>query len=124
MLTVYIIKIILFNAFTTRKDLALIFNRSLIALLIVSFLVGFKSNNLLVLSKGVSLLGGLFHNTSLSITFHLFIMSISFIIIQLTAFFPRSFINKSIDNFNKFIDNLIYNLELSNKTKEQYTIIE
>lgn len=124
MLTVYIIKIILFNAFTTRKDLALIFNRSLIALLIVSFLVGLKSNNLLVLSKGVSLLGGLFHNTNLSITFHLFIMFISFIIIQLTAFFPRSFINKTLDKFNKFIDNLIYNLELSNKTKEQYTIIE
>ena len=124
MLTVYIINIILFNAFTTRKDLSLIFNRSLIALLIVSFLVGLKSNNFLILKKGVCLLGGLFHNTSLSITFHLFIMFISLIIIQLTAFLPRSFINNTLDNLNKYIDNLIYNLELSNKTKQQYTIIE
>lgn len=124
MLTIYIIKLILFNAFTTRKDLSVMFNRSLIALLIVSFLVGLKSNNFIILKKGVSLLGGLFHNTSLSITFHLFIMFISFIIIQLTAFFPRNFINDSIDSINKLMDNLIYNLELSNKTKEQYTIIE
>lgn len=124
MLTVYIIEVILFNAFTTRKDLSLMFNRSLIALLIVSFLVGLKSNNFIVLEKGVSLLGGLFHNTSLSITFHLFIMFISFIIIQLTAFYSRNFINNSIDKINKFVDNLIYNLKLSNKTKEQYTIIE
>lgn len=124
MLTVYIGKAILFNAFTTRKDLSLMFNRSLITLLFVSFIVGLKSNNYLVLNKGVSLLGGLFHNTSLSITFHIFILLISLIIIQLTAFFPRAFINNATSTVNKFIDNLIYNLELSNKTKEQYTILE
>lgn len=115
--------LVLFNAFTTRKDLSPIFNKGLITLLLISFIISLMSNNFIIIKKGVSLLGGLFHNTSLSITFHVFIILISIIIIQLTAFYPRNFVNKT-NLLNKLLDNLIHNLELSNKTKEQYTIIE
>lgn len=123
MLTFCTIIVILFNAFTTRRDLSLIFNRNLIALLLVSLIISLDSSNYLVLKKGISLFGGLFSNTNLIATFHIFIIFVSIIIVQLTAFFPRNYVN-NMNIENKLLDNLIYNLELSNKTKEQYTIIE
>jgi NADH-ubiquinone oxidoreductase chain 2 len=76
-----------------------------------------------MLKSGIGLLGGLFHNAGVTIAFHLFIIFVSIIIAQLTGFFPRKFFTKIIKN-TKLIGNLIYNLELSSKTKEQYKIIE
>ena len=89
----------------------------------ISIIISLNSNNFITLKEGVSLLGGLFHNTSLTITFHAFILFIALIIIQLTAFFPRGYTYPAKDEKN-FVGNLIKNLELANKAKEQYQIIE
>jgi NADH-ubiquinone oxidoreductase chain 2 len=41
------------------------------------------------LDNGLGLYGGLFHATSTTQTFHLFIFLISAVVLQLTAFYPR-----------------------------------
>lgn len=48
-----------------------------------------KSLSVTFLDRGVGLYGGLFHATSITHTFHLFIFFISAIILLLTAFYPR-----------------------------------
>lgn len=122
MLTSCIILVLLSNATAGRRDLAASFNRSMIMVLFGAAIIGLKSVILVALKWGVSLLGGLFHNTSLTISFHVFILFISLIILQLTAFYPRKYVNNKMND--TFVKNLIYNLHLSNKIKEQYTIIE
>lgn len=124
MLITSILLILLSNAFTSRRDLSLCFNRSLIAVILVTLLIGISSNNYVVMKEGVSMLSGLFHNSNFTITFHMFILFITLIILQLTAFLPRNYINNNINSNDKFINNLISNLQLADKSKEQYNIIE
>ena len=83
------------------------------------------------MDNGIGLYGGLFHATSITQTFHLFIFLISAVILQLTAFYPRkvwmegyaSFYNLFFSNFlyNKF---LYSNTNIINKMAEQFRIIE
>jgi NADH-ubiquinone oxidoreductase chain 2 len=73
------------------------------------------------MKDGLSLYGGLFHNTNLTIVFHAFVLLVSIIIIELTAFLPRNYPENSSYNEGKL---LIHNIKLSDKTKEQYAIIE
>lgn len=68
--------------------------------------------------------GGLFHNTSLTITFHAFILFICIIIIQLTSFYPRNYQQDLSNSSNNLIKSLVNNFQLSDKSKEQYEIIE
>jgi NADH-ubiquinone oxidoreductase chain 2 len=42
-----------------------------------------------IINTGIGLYGGLFHVTSVTQIFHIFIFLISAIILQLTAFYPR-----------------------------------
>jgi len=46
-------------------------------------------NNSTALNTGIGLYGGLFHVTSVTQIFHMFIYLVSAIILQLTAFYPR-----------------------------------
>jgi len=124
MLTLSIILVLASNAITNRRDLSISFNRVLIGIFTVALIISLRSNNFVVLDKGVSLLGGLFHNTSLCINFHSFILFVSIIILQLTAFFPRNYVTNDINSNKGLIKNIVNTLLLSNKTKEQYAIIE
>nr|YP_009370469.1 NADH dehydrogenase subunit 2 [Gomphillus americanus]ARO90074.1 NADH dehydrogenase subunit 2 [Gomphillus americanus] len=124
MLTISIIFVLLSNAFTSRRDLSLYFNRSLIIVLLITLLLAINSNNFIVLKEGISILGGLFHNSNLTITFHVFILFISLVILQLTAFLPKKYINNNMNPNNRFMENLLSNLQYFDKNKEQYSIIE
>lgn len=116
--------ILLSNATTTRRDLALTFNRCLTSVLLIGLFINLCSTNILVLKEGVSLFGGLFHNTSLTITFHAFILFICIIIVQLTSFYPRSYQQDLPNSSSNLIKSLVNNFQLSDKSKEQYEIIE
>lgn len=124
MLLISILLILLSNAFTSRRELSLCFNRSLITVILVTLLISINCNNFIVLKEGVSILGGLFHNSNFTITFHIFILFITMIILQLTAFLPRKYINNNLNSSSKFFANLIVNLQLADKGKQQYNIIE
>ena len=115
MLTSSILSLLLSNAVTLRRDKSILYSRIAIIVLLSSFLAGFISLLLKSVKKGIGLFGGLFHVTIITHTFQIFIIIITMIIIQLTAFFP--FIVKYTNKENQ-------NEETRDKKGEQFKIIE
>jgi NADH-ubiquinone oxidoreductase chain 2 len=80
--------LLLSNAVTLRRDKSILFNRVAITVLLYSSLIAFYSLYFSLYS-GIGLYGGLFHATTTTHVFHIFIFLISAAILQLTAFYPR-----------------------------------
>ena len=78
------------------------------------------------LDKGIGLYGGLYHVTSTTQTFHLFIFIISAAILQLTGFYPRKVWLAEYSSIYKllFCKFLYYKTKIINKMGEQFRIIE
>src|SRR5271167_1653771 len=78
------------------------------------------------LDTGIGIYGGLFHITSVTQTFHVFIFLISSVILLLTAFYPRRIFLEKYSSLHKLLfNNLIYyRTKIINKMGEQYKIIE
>nr|ARS43764.1 NADH dehydrogenase subunit 2 [Phlyctis boliviensis] len=120
-----IIILLLSNAVTLRRDLSIFFSRSLLTILLNSFLLGFLSLKISTLRNGIGLFGGLFHTTALSNCFHIFILFLCFIILQLTSFYPRKIFVNTTGNFFKLISNRLFLITKLLDTKgEQYKILE
>lgn len=77
------------------------------------------------LEKGVSLYGGLFNITAITQSFQIFIFLVSFLILLMTAFYPRK---KYIDTPLNLVDTIYKKVKqyvsIINKMSEQFTIIE
>jgi NADH-ubiquinone oxidoreductase chain 2 len=126
MLIFSILFILLSNAVTLRRDKSILFSRVAIIVLLYSSLLAISSLFINCLSNGIGLHGGLFHATSITQIFHIFIFLISAVILQLTAFYPRrvwiaeySSLSRLI--FSKFLH---YKTKIINKMGEQFKIIE
>jgi len=126
MLIYSIFFILLSNAVTLRRDKSILFSRIAISVLIYSILLAIGSLYISYLDRGIGLYSGLFHATSTTQIFHVFIFIVSAFILQLTGFYPRkvwlpnySSIQKLL--FNKFI---YYSTNITSKKGEQYKIIE
>jgi NADH-ubiquinone oxidoreductase chain 2 len=89
MLIFSLIFLLLSNAVTLRRDKSILYSRVAISVLFYSSILAILSLYLRYLGKGIGLFGGLFHTTSTTQIFHIFIFLISAIILQLTAFHPR-----------------------------------
>jgi len=74
---------------TLRRDKSILYSRVAISVLFYSSILAILSLYLRYLGKGIGLFGGLFHTTSTTQIFHIFIFLISAVILQLTAFHPR-----------------------------------
>lgn len=72
-----------------RRDKSILYSRVGIIILVYSTIQSNASLYIDALALGIGLYGGLFHVTSISQIFHIFIFIISAIILQLTAFYPR-----------------------------------
>jgi len=72
-----------------RRDKSILYSRVGIIALAYSTILSGLSLYIEGLGLGIGLYGGLFHVTSISQTFHIFIFIISAVILQLTAFYPR-----------------------------------
>jgi NADH-ubiquinone oxidoreductase chain 2 len=72
-----------------RRDKSILYSRVAIIILAYSTILSSTSLHLEALGLGIGLYGGLFHVTSISQIFHIFIFIISAVILQLTAFYPR-----------------------------------
>ena len=81
--------LLLSNAITSRRDKSILYSRATITILIISILITYDNFNFLFLDKGIGIFGGLFHTTCLTSVFHIFILSISSVILLLTSFYPR-----------------------------------
>ena len=84
----YILLLLSSNAVTLRRDKSILYSRVVIVMLIYSFLTALNLN-IVFSNNGIGLYGGLFQATSLTQTFHIFIIAICAVILQLTAFYPR-----------------------------------
>lgn len=80
---------LLSNAVTLRRDKSILFSRVAIIVLIYSSVMAISGLYINSLDTGIGLYGGLFHTTSITQVFHIFIFVISALILQLTAFYPR-----------------------------------
>jgi NADH-ubiquinone oxidoreductase chain 2 len=81
--------LLLSNAVTLRRDKSILYSRVAIIVLLYSSLLAMTSLFFVYLDRGIGLYGGLFHATSTTQIFHIFIFLISAIILQLTGFYPR-----------------------------------
>lgn len=126
MLIYSIIFILLSNAVSLRRDKSILFSRAAILVLLYCSLIGLSSLYISSLARGIGLFGGLFNATSITQIFQIFIFTITAVILQLTAFYPRRvWLEKTASlsaiiniNFNESINSI------RNKRGEQFKIIE
>ena len=119
----YILLILSSNAVTLRRDMSILYSRSVMLILFYSLIIAFMlSKAFSFISKGIGLFGGLFIATSFTQVFHLFIIAITIIILQLTAFYPRKILLNPI--YKRSSNNTFSKTDVINKMGEQFRIIE
>lgn len=84
-----ILFLLLSNAVTLRRDKSILFSRVAILVLLYSSFVAITGLYIAYLDRGIGLFNGLFHATSITQMFQIFIFLISTVILQLTGFYPR-----------------------------------
>lgn len=89
MLIYSILFLLLSNAVTLRRDKSILFSRVAIIILLYSTIIAINSLYMTSLDTGIGLYSGLFHSSSITQVFHIFIFIISALILQLTGFYPR-----------------------------------
>jgi len=121
-----ILFLLLSNAVTLRRDKSILFSRVAIIVLLYSSLIAMASLYLIYLDRGIGLYGGLFHATSTTQIFHIFIFLISAVILQLTGFYPRKVWVADYSSISKlFLYNFFYyRTKITDKMGEQFKIIE
>jgi NADH-ubiquinone oxidoreductase chain 2 len=126
MLIFSILFLLLSNAVTLRRDKSILYSRIAITVLLYSAYLALDSLYLTNLDTGIGLYGGLFHTTSITQVFHIFIFLVSATILQLTGFYPRRVVLPEYSSLNKlfFFNLLYYRTNIINKMGEQFKIIE
>ncbi len=126
MLISSLLLLLLSNAVTLRRDKSILYSLVSINVLCISSLITLESLNLITLGKGIGLYGGLFHATSISHIFQIFIFLISAVILQLTGLYPRKVWVKEYSSLYKlfFFKFIYFKTEITNKMGEQFKIIE
>ena len=121
-----ILLLLLSNAVTLRRDKSILFSRIAIIILLYSCLLAMQSLYFSYLDKGIGLYGGLYHATSTTHVFHVFIFILSNIILQLTGFYPRKVWIQEYSSIYKifFYKFIYYNTKITNKMGQQFMIIE
>jgi len=126
MLIYSILFLLLSNAVTLRRDKSILYSRVTITVLLYSSILALSSLYLTNLDTGIGLYGGLFHATSITQVFHIFIFLISAAILQLTGFYPRKVWLAEYSSITKLLFSklLYYRTKITNKMGEQFKIIE
>ena len=126
MLIFSILFLLLSNAVTLRRDKSILFSRISIIILLYSILLAKNSLYMISIDRGIGIYSGLFHITSITQIFHIFIFMVSAAILQLTAFFPRRVWTEKYSSLNKllFCNFIYYRNKITNKMGEQFKIIE
>ena len=126
MLVFSILFLLLSNAVTLRRDKSILFSRISIIILLYSTILAKNSLYMTSIDRGIGIYSGLFHITSITQIFHIFIFIISATILQLTAFFPRRVWTEKYSSLNKiiFYNIIYYRNKITNKMGEQFKIIE
>jgi len=126
MLIINTVIILLSNSNTLRKEDSIIYSRTTIIILIYSTLIAYNNLYYSFLNTGIGILGGLFHTTSTTNVFHIFILLLSSIILLLTSFYPRKVWVKEYNRIDRLLYSklILYDDKILNKMAEQFKIIE
>jgi NADH-ubiquinone oxidoreductase chain 2 len=126
MLIYSILLLLLSSAVTLRRDKSILFSRIAISVLLYSSILALAGLYMTYLDRGIGLYSGLFHITSTTQIFHIFIFIVSAIILQLTGFYPRRVWVKEYSSLQKllFYNFIYYKTNITNKMGEQFKIIE
>ena len=126
MLILSLLVLLASNAITLRRDKSILYNRVAIIILLYSSILAITTLNVSSLANGIGLYGGLFHVTSMTQIFQIFIFLISAIIIQITAFYPRRVWIGQFSSLSKLFlyDSTYYKTKITSKMAEQFKIIE
>jgi NADH-ubiquinone oxidoreductase chain 2 len=89
MLIYSILFLLLSNAVTLRRDKSILFSRVSINILLYSTILANSNLHIASLKRGIGIYSGLFHISSITLIFHIFIFIISAAVLQLTGFYPR-----------------------------------
>src|SRR5438876_197407 len=81
--------LLLSNSITLRSDKSILYSRITISILFYSIIITYNNLYFLFLNKGIGLFSGLFHTTSITNVFHIFILLLSSLILLLTSFYPK-----------------------------------
>lgn len=102
------------NAVSLRRDMAILYNRIAIIALLYAILQSLVSFSILS-NGGIGIHGGLFHVTNITQVFHIFLYIVSILIIQLTSIHPRklSVEKGKIDHPSKNVDKMKIKIYLS-----------
>lgn len=121
-----IILIIFSNAVTLRRDKSILYSRIALIALLFSSIQAIGTLYISNLDTGIGLFGGLFHATSTTHFFQIFIFLISAVILQATGFYPRRVWIAEHSTISKlFLYNFrYYKKQILNKMGEQFKIIE
>lgn len=114
------------NAVSLKRDKSILYARIVICIIISTFLLGFYSFYIQFFDKGIGLFHGLFQNSVVTHIFHLFILVISGLILQLNGFYPRKVWTNDYSSLSKmlFYKLVYFNSYILNKMAEQFRIIE
>lgn len=114
------------NAVTSRRDKSILYARVVITILVSCFMLCLTSYYIDFHSKGLGLFGGLYQTTAITHIFHLFVIFITALILQLNGFYPRKVWTENFSSWYKILvyKLVYYNSYILNKMSEQFRIIE
>ena len=114
------------NAVTLRRDKSILYSRVAIILLVLTALILYNNLYITFLAKGIGLFGGLFYTKYNNNIFQLFIIMLTIVILNLTAFYPRKIWTEKYSSTYRllFCKLIYYQTNILNKMSEQYKIIE
>ena len=124
MIIISIVALLLSNAVNIRRDISILYNR--IAMLILIYCILNDLSSLTVVTKGIGLHGGLLLVTNITQIFHIFLFTVSILLLTLTSFYPRKV---WVSEYSSMKDLLLYkfvyyNTKIINKMGEHLKIIE
>ena len=125
MIITYLLLLLLSNGLTIRPDISILYSRIGILIILYSIIINTSNLYITYLEKGIGLYGGLFHTTSITHSFQIFIFLTCGILLCLTAFYPRKkYLSKSLTLLETFSNKVKQYSSILNKISEQFTIIE
>uniref|UniRef100_UPI00286A1A6B NADH dehydrogenase subunit 2 n=1 Tax=[Emmonsia] crescens TaxID=73230 RepID=UPI00286A1A6B len=120
MLLTSIFSLLLSNSLGSRRDISLYYSRIGINMLIFCLYLSYTNLYITYLDLGIGLFGGLFSISSITSVFHILILILTLLILNLTSFFPRTVIKYYTLTLKKYIKDYFKII----KKGEQYGIIE
>nr|YP_010259429.1 NADH dehydrogenase subunit 2 [Stachybotrys chartarum]UIX25689.1 NADH dehydrogenase subunit 2 [Stachybotrys chartarum]UIX25707.1 NADH dehydrogenase subunit 2 [Stachybotrys chartarum]UIX25725.1 NADH dehydrogenase subunit 2 [Stachybotrys chartarum] len=124
MLLTSLLSLLLSNAVNTRRDIAILYNR--IVMLILVYCILNDMSSLTVITKGIGLHGGLLLITNITQIFHIFVFIVSIFILVTTSFYPRKVWVPEYSSIKDVVLHtfVYYNTKIINKMGEHLKIIE